>query len=697
MTTYNTGNPLGSSAAKDLYDNAQNFDHLSNDQSNELWPDRFGNSRLTWHGMERRYQEKLASMGWTLIDSFQDGANLTRADEALHWTLPDGNGEYYRWDGILPKDVPVGSTPDSTGGTGPGKWISVGDASLRGDLSSESVGLGDALITAKQTSVGGVRRTQHDKNKDVINVKDFGAIGDGLDHQLSEKFSTLSAAQMVYPFVTALTQTQDYAGIQSAINAAKLLSAGVFIPSGKYIVNTGLLADYALSMHGEGSGGLRDIASSGHSPSPVRGSVIMSKVVSGRTLSIVGTPGYSFGMTLRDFAIWGVDGQCDVGLYTHNVGWTGIISGINIQRFPNEAWEIGYIQDTYVNNCTFLYSGNKDKPAVHCPNYDTNYLYFDGCHFECTPYMIGFDDIWFLSFNKCHFEVARPINGSSDDRYVYQTAPISLGATTRQVQFSNNTFIPTDVGFLASKLGVERDQIPYFIAGNGNSISFNGDIFMAPEGSVNAAYLSGSGISVQGVKFIRMSPSKEFLHIGGGQVSNCTFGIDAAEDTTKLYGVYVGSGSVIGNEFGFYGADSGGKRPEGGLLFGGAFASGNHYPDDDRVFIYLDTTMKVDGTDGGDERYVTITSSSTIDLTKVHPSTHYEINGNSVAITNIFGSPLGRDLIVRVAGGTASGVKYVAGAVETQGAVDWSPGASHATLFKCIRGTAGKVMYQVSQ
>ncbi|EPK2843334.1 hypothetical protein ACV8T5_18580 [Citrobacter freundii] len=187
------------------------------------------------------------------------------------------------------------------------------------------------------------------------------------------------------------------------------------------------------------------------------------------------------------------------------------------------------------------------------------------------------------------------------------------------------------------------------------------------------------------------------MHIGGGQVSNCTFGIDAAEDTTKLYGVYVGSGSVIGNEFGFYGADSGGKRPEGGLLFGGAFASGNHYPDDDRVFIYLDTTMKVDGIDGGDERYVTITSSSTIDLTKVHPSTHYEINGNSVAITNIYGAPLGRGLIVRVSGGTSSGVKYVAGEVETQGATDWSPGTSHATLFKCIKSTAGKVMYQVSQ
>lgn len=150
MTTYNTGNPLGSAAAKDLYDNAQNLDHLSNDQSNELWPDRFGNPRLTWHGMEIRYQEKLSSMGWTLIDSFQDGANLTRADEALRWNIPEGNGEYYRWDGEFPKAVPAGSTPASTGGTGPGAWLSVGDATLRNDLlsggKSTLVGFGDKTV-----------------------------------------------------------------------------------------------------------------------------------------------------------------------------------------------------------------------------------------------------------------------------------------------------------------------------------------------------------------------------------------------------------------------------------------------------------------------------------------------------------------------------------------------------------------------
>ncbi|EPF3218132.1 hypothetical protein ACSRQO_003885 [Enterobacter hormaechei] len=138
MTTYNTGNPLGSAAAKDLYDNAENFDHLSNDQVNQLWKDRFGVDRLTWHGMEVRYQEKLSSMGWELIDSFQSGASITRADQALRWMLPDGDGEYYRWDGSLPKDVPINSTPSSTGGIGTGAWIGIGDSSLRTLLSTEN-------------------------------------------------------------------------------------------------------------------------------------------------------------------------------------------------------------------------------------------------------------------------------------------------------------------------------------------------------------------------------------------------------------------------------------------------------------------------------------------------------------------------------------------------------------------------------
>ncbi|MDH1410871.1 hypothetical protein N5F20_10335 [Citrobacter freundii] len=123
MTTYNTGNPLGSAAAKDLYDNAQNLDHLSLDKENEYFPDRLGNPRITWHGMEEQFKRSLADVGWILVESFQIGASITLINQALK---DESSGEYYRWDGALPKSVPAGSTPASTGGIGKGAWVAVG-------------------------------------------------------------------------------------------------------------------------------------------------------------------------------------------------------------------------------------------------------------------------------------------------------------------------------------------------------------------------------------------------------------------------------------------------------------------------------------------------------------------------------------------------------------------------------------------
>lgn len=102
--------------------------------------------------MEKRYQEKLSSMGWELMDSFQSGESITRADQALRWMLPDGDGEYYRWDGVLPKTVPANSTPDSSGGVSPGAWVGVGDASLRTALAAPG-GVDLVNGAAKQTDV----------------------------------------------------------------------------------------------------------------------------------------------------------------------------------------------------------------------------------------------------------------------------------------------------------------------------------------------------------------------------------------------------------------------------------------------------------------------------------------------------------------------------------------------------------------
>ena len=62
MTTYNTGNPVGSPAPQDLYDNAENFDVLSTSTTLESHPDRLGVPRKTLHGMQVEFDAALD--GW---------------------------------------------------------------------------------------------------------------------------------------------------------------------------------------------------------------------------------------------------------------------------------------------------------------------------------------------------------------------------------------------------------------------------------------------------------------------------------------------------------------------------------------------------------------------------------------------------------------------------------------------------------
>jgi hypothetical protein len=133
MTTYNTRNPLGSAAAKDLYDNAENLDGFVNDTQNESLPDRLGVDRKTWYGMQQMFIRAMSKMGWLPMPdvSFETGATLSDSTQALQHS--DNN--YYAWHGVFPKIVPAGSSPDSTGGIGSGAWANVTDLTLRSALS----------------------------------------------------------------------------------------------------------------------------------------------------------------------------------------------------------------------------------------------------------------------------------------------------------------------------------------------------------------------------------------------------------------------------------------------------------------------------------------------------------------------------------------------------------------------------------
>ncbi|MEQ5111161.1 hypothetical protein [Providencia vermicola] len=145
-----TQKPVPSSDIKDLFFNSGLLDIWATSLKHK-YIDRFGNCHLTAAGMEWLFKElvekfkvdmntAIVAAGYITIDSFQQGADLPNNEltQRNHILRDEITGEYYRWDGDLPKRVPAGSTQQSTGGIGKGAWVSVGDASLRSDIKLNS-------------------------------------------------------------------------------------------------------------------------------------------------------------------------------------------------------------------------------------------------------------------------------------------------------------------------------------------------------------------------------------------------------------------------------------------------------------------------------------------------------------------------------------------------------------------------------
>lgn len=226
MATIPTNKPIPSEDPRDLKFNAGKIDEVVTG-NNHYYTDRFGVRRFTIAGFQYTAEEAIRNYGYITMDSFEDGATLTLPNQTLRY---EATGEYYRWDGDLPKTVPAGSTPETSGGVGMGVWVSVGDASLRSNLGNDSdIYLGDNLIAVKQPFTGARGRTQHDKNKDVISVADF------------EGFDPTGA-------------TDSSAAFNAAIQAAKLNDSAantVVVPAGVFSVKDVVL-DSPVSLVGAG-------------------------------------------------------------------------------------------------------------------------------------------------------------------------------------------------------------------------------------------------------------------------------------------------------------------------------------------------------------------------------------------------------------------------------------------------------------
>lgn len=179
MSTTPTNQPVPSEKPQDLKFNAGKIDEFVTLMAKQ-YIDRFGQAHYTIEGLRWVAQQAIAAFGYITLDSFEDGNTLTLPNQVLRLKA---SGEYYRWDGAFPKDVPAGSTPESSGGLGVGAWVGVGDASLRGDLASHASGKGAELVALKQQVANAKERTVHDWIADIITAKDgVNIIADGINN-----------------------------------------------------------------------------------------------------------------------------------------------------------------------------------------------------------------------------------------------------------------------------------------------------------------------------------------------------------------------------------------------------------------------------------------------------------------------------------------------------------------------------------
>lgn len=195
MATQPTNLPVPSETARDLKFNAGKIDEFVT-SSGWTYTDRFGNKHYTIEGINYLAQQVMNSFGYvTLTDvSFTTGATITKPNEVL---FNEANNEYYKWTSSFasgPKVVPANSTPESTGGIGAGKWLSVGDSTLRSDLSS---GGKASLVGYLDGTVADELGRSRKRNGNLIYAADYlpdsYTAGDDLSAQMLEVAAAVNA------------------------------------------------------------------------------------------------------------------------------------------------------------------------------------------------------------------------------------------------------------------------------------------------------------------------------------------------------------------------------------------------------------------------------------------------------------------------------------------------------------------------
>lgn len=245
--TYRTNNPLGSSAPKDLYDNASNFDEAVNSNS-PAFIDRFWKRRQTLAGMETAFEQFLIGSGFEYIGDYDIDGPLTISRPTQVFTK----------DGSTWRSGPGLALPYTTvnnWATDQPKFVIAGDNPLRADLASSDPAKGASLVYGASRHIADVAALRAGSgsliNGDRVNLDSYRSAYPGLgggvvvwDAASVEadngatvfKPTSVVTGRWKRPLLTPLTIAQCGAepGVDCApaIVLAYSLSLGVVFPAG---------------------------------------------------------------------------------------------------------------------------------------------------------------------------------------------------------------------------------------------------------------------------------------------------------------------------------------------------------------------------------------------------------------------------------------------------------------------------------
>lgn len=304
-------------------------------------------------------------------------------------------------------------------------------------------GTGDVTITIPDPDLSGLAtktelQTLDDEVashlEDFVTVKQFGAIGDGQMHPLSEVYPTLALAQMKYPHATTLTDSIDWAAIQLAINYVESKRGKVIFPDSHYVITRSLKVPSFITL--EGASPLGVVIDNQYTtlnapqvvnkdPNALIYTTVKNIVFRGGTYGIkldvsIETSGNRFlnvVFELQTVANFQLNKLLQTTTF-ENCTFDGADYGLVIQgftsnannfincSFTNHAWSHVTLRSSEVNNfigCRFEGGGQLGRATIDVT--DTRNLAFEGCYFEGTHSKIISEtgSTNSVSFDNCHF------------------------------------------------------------------------------------------------------------------------------------------------------------------------------------------------------------------------------------------------------------------------------------------------------